>query len=172
MKALFRHLWAMFMVNIWKRASRKLRRIILFHFGLITFRINYGRNRKPIICIISGFSDVSMTHNTNIMRLWTPEHFKRNPKQILNHYQKVLFGNTLFGNHISATCWNRRAQKIMKIRLAISWKSWILDQYLPPKQDLFLENLEQGINIFQKTQNGNLVIWNQYLPKKHEIDIW
>ena len=39
-----------------------------------------------------------------------------------------------------------RGRKMMKIRLRISWKSWIWNQYLP-------ENM-----------NGILVVWYQYLP--------
>ena len=30
-----------------------------------------------------------------------------------------------------------------------------------------LGNLEYGINIFQQTWNGNLLLWDQYLPTKH-----
>ena len=35
------------MVNIIKRLAAKLRRIILLHFELITFRFAYGRDRGP-----------------------------------------------------------------------------------------------------------------------------
>ena len=53
-----------------KRIAIKLRRISLLHFVLVTFRFHYGESRKPLIFMISGFSDVSMTHKTNIIYLW------------------------------------------------------------------------------------------------------
>ena len=40
-------------VNI-KRLVQKLRRTILFHFGLGTFRIRFGRTRKPINFMVFG----------------------------------------------------------------------------------------------------------------------
>ena len=47
--------WAFFMVTLWKRYGQKLRRIILLHFGLITFRFGYMRERKLLTSMISGF---------------------------------------------------------------------------------------------------------------------
>ena len=35
---------------------------------------------------------------------------------------------------------------------------------------IFSENLECGIDLFQKTWNGNLVILDQHLSKKDEMD--
>ena len=43
-----------------KRIAQKLRRIILLHIGLVTFRIHYWKTRKPVI-----FMDVTMTPQTN-----------------------------------------------------------------------------------------------------------
>ena len=39
------------------------------------------------------------------------------------------------------------------------------------------ENLEYGINLFQETWNGNLITWEQYLPKNmkcffESVDLW
>ena len=62
--------WATFLVHLWKRYLQKLCRIILLHLGLVTFRSGYGRDRKPFIFMISGFSDVSMTPKTHIVYLW------------------------------------------------------------------------------------------------------
>ena len=53
-EALFGFVWVIFMVNIWRRIAQKLRIIILFHFGLISFRIDFGKLRAPFILCISG----------------------------------------------------------------------------------------------------------------------
>ena len=42
------------MVNL---SKKKLRSMILLHFGLITFRFAYGRDRQPLISMISGVRD-------------------------------------------------------------------------------------------------------------------
>ena len=44
----------MFIVNIIKRIAQKLRSIILLHFGLVTFRIYFGKKRQVIIFIVLG----------------------------------------------------------------------------------------------------------------------
>ena len=36
----------------------------------------------------------------------------------------------------------------------------------------FHENLEYGIDSFQNSWNGHLVIWDQYLSQKHEMEVW
>ena len=41
-------------VNCIKRLAEKLRRIILVHFGLITFGINFRKTRKLIIVMVFG----------------------------------------------------------------------------------------------------------------------
>ena len=43
-----------FIVSIIKRLAQKLRRIILPHFGLVTFGIHFRETRKPIIVMIFG----------------------------------------------------------------------------------------------------------------------
>ena len=45
---------AIFIVSFIKRLAQKLRRIILLHFGLVTFRIHLKKTRKPYIFMISG----------------------------------------------------------------------------------------------------------------------
>ena len=64
------YFWQFFMVNKLKRHGQKLRRIILQHFGLVASRFGYGKNRKALIFMISGFLDVSMTLKTNYFYLW------------------------------------------------------------------------------------------------------
>ena len=58
-----------FIVNVIKRLAEKLRSITLVHFGLVTVRFHYGRNLKPLIFMISGFSEVSMTRQTKYLDL-------------------------------------------------------------------------------------------------------
>ena len=41
-------------VNIIQVLAEKLRKIILLHFGLLTFRIHFRENRKLIIVMFSG----------------------------------------------------------------------------------------------------------------------
>ena len=50
---------------IFTRVAQKLRRLILLHFGLIVFRIHFGKTRKPFIFMIFRFLGVSMTPKTN-----------------------------------------------------------------------------------------------------------
>ena len=55
------------------------------------------------------------------------------------------------------------------------WKGWKRrGRYNPTTRLINFENLEYGINLFQKTCNGNSVIWDQYLPNKHckNLSIW
>ena len=56
--------------DLWQVYGQKLHRIILLHFGRITFRFHYRKDRKPIMFMISAFSDVSMTPKTNTIYLW------------------------------------------------------------------------------------------------------
>ena len=87
-----------FIVNI-KRIAGKLRTIILLHLGLVTLRFHYWKTLKTLICMISGFSDVSMTPQTNILSLETTGYFnnsKKNPNSLLKY---ILFLNiTLLRN--------------------------------------------------------------------------
>ena len=82
--------WVIFMVNLRKRYGQKLRRIILLHFWLITFRFGDGRDRKPLMVMISGFSDVSPSPKTNIICLWRPQDTLTNPRESPNHFWEIL----------------------------------------------------------------------------------
>ena len=63
------------------RSSVELFYIILLHFGIVTFRFHHGRNRKPIIFMIWGFSDVSMTPKTNYDYLWRHQDTSNNQRK-------------------------------------------------------------------------------------------
>ena len=41
-------------VNFVERVARKLRRIVLFRFGLMNFMIHFRETRKPIIFMVFG----------------------------------------------------------------------------------------------------------------------
>ena len=58
---MFGHFYGKYMEKINPRAPL----IIVLHLGLVTFRF-YGRTRKLFICMIPGFSEVSMAQKTNI----------------------------------------------------------------------------------------------------------
>ena len=58
----------------------KIRRTILLHFGLVTFRFADTRALKPIISMISGFSDVSLSPKTNYFYLWRPQDTSKKPR--------------------------------------------------------------------------------------------
>ena len=60
-----------FIVNVMKRLTQKLRRAILLHFGLISFRFRFRKTRKPIICMVVWFLYVPMLPKTNCFKLWT-----------------------------------------------------------------------------------------------------
>ena len=44
-----------FFVRIMKRVAKMLRKIILFHLGIVTFRFLFGKTRKVSILMIFGF---------------------------------------------------------------------------------------------------------------------
>ena len=69
-KSLEHHFSVFIYGKFMERCDQKLRRIILLHFGLVTFRFHHGSPLKPFIFMISGFSDVSMTPQTNYFYLW------------------------------------------------------------------------------------------------------
>ena len=86
--AMFGHL---FLVSLWKRYGQKLRRIILLQFGLVTFRFVYGRDRKPIVSMISGFLDVSLSPNQYF--LWRHQDTLENPRKANNLFNTIIVGN-------------------------------------------------------------------------------
>ena len=129
-------------------APPKLRRITLIHFGRTTFRYNFGKTRKLTIFMVFWFWNVSMTPQTNYVWLWThritPKASGRKPKSFLGN---IIWGNLEILNIEQAVIfWKDGGRKILKMRM-------------------FLESLEYGMNIFRKTWNRNLVIWNQYRSK-------
>ena len=93
MKAFVGHCWVIFMVNIWKRHGQKLRRIVLLHFGLVTFRFHYGRDWKPLVFMISGSRTCPWLPNP----IWFIFGDTRIPQSIQGN-SIIIFENIMFGN--------------------------------------------------------------------------
>ena len=71
------HCWAIFMVNILKRIAGKLRRIILLHLGLITFRFHDWKTLKPLFVMVLGPGGRDHdSQNQYYLSLETPGHSK------------------------------------------------------------------------------------------------
>ena len=66
-------------------------KVILLNFGPIAFRFAHGKNRIPLIFMISGFLGVSMTPKTNYVHLWRHQDTLANPRK-----SKIIFENTIF----------------------------------------------------------------------------
>ena len=132
-----------FLLNIMKRIAGTLHRIILLHFGLITFRLQYGGDRKPLICMISGFLDASMTPKTNMIYLWRHLETSNISKKENVVGESYSWKYQDYGNSLER--WGRESRR--------------------PVQ-LFFDTIDYGINIFQKTWNGffgnmgSLKFWN------------
>ena len=69
--------WTIFVEKIMKRIAGKPRRIILLHFGLITFHFYYGRARKPRF---SWFRDFWDPWESVLMDLNIPD-YSKNPRK-------------------------------------------------------------------------------------------
>ena len=132
-----------------QRISRKRHRVILLPLGLVNFRFHYDKTLKPIIFMISGFSNVSMTPKSNIIYLWRHTDIPNNSRKKPNHFWR----HAILGN----------------LKMVGNPKFWKIEKDIPiypgNPSNVFFGNLEYGINIFQKTCNLNLVISDQHLQK-------
>ena len=80
-----------------------------------------------------------------IFYLWRPRDTLHNPRKVQSVSEKYRFcKSSTFGNPHFGKVWGIPAPT--------------------NSDDPLFENLEYEINIFQKTWNGNLVIWDHYLP--------
>ena len=65
-----------------ERLAQKLRRIILLQFGLVTFRMNFGKTQKDLMFMVSGLAGrVHDSQNQYYLSLETPRYlqpFKKN----------------------------------------------------------------------------------------------
>ena len=70
-------LGAICIVNAKERLAQKLRSIILFNFGLITFRSHFGKTRTPLMFMIFALVDVTMVPSTNYVKTFeTPRYIE------------------------------------------------------------------------------------------------
>ena len=76
-----------FMENIWPTTPYNYSA----SFCTSSFSIAYGRNRKPLSFMISGFSNVSMTPQTNMICLWRDQDTSNNSRNNPNHVREILF---------------------------------------------------------------------------------
>ena len=90
-----------------KRIARKLRRIILLHFGLVTFRFHYWKTLKSLIFMISGFLGVTMCSKTNIVYLWRHQDTPNNSRK----YRRID-GNILFLE--ISKLWNTKSLEVVE----------------------------------------------------------
>ena len=98
-----------FMVKLWRRYISKLRIIILLHFELVTFRFAYGRTLNLLISLISGFFDVSLSPETNIVHFLRHQNTSNNSRQFPTHSSEYIFWKSLiFGSHQIGKCWKRQ----------------------------------------------------------------
>ena len=131
---------------LWKRYASKLRCIILLHFELITFRFAYMRTLKPLLSMISGHLDVSLSPKPISFIFWDTRIPKQNPRTPNTCF--ILVCKTTNVEH--RFFWN-----VGKGGADNSRRSVVV----------FFENLVNGINIFQKSTawefGTSLKFWNQ-----------
>ena len=111
----------------------------------MTFRFAYGRTLKPLISMISGFPDVSLSPQTNIIQTRRPQDTLKNPINPQNNLKTY--------------------ELLYKLKMSELDISKLLEKTgAENDEDMFkkcLTNSGYGINIFQKTGNGYLVnLWN------------
>ena len=93
-----------FSCNYYKRLAQELRRIILLHFGLVSFRIHSGKTLKPFIFMILGPRGLDHDpQNQVFLILETPRYgneSQENPKSFKNMFfwKSQQSGNRPFGN--------------------------------------------------------------------------
>ena len=129
-ESIFARFWTIFMVHIWNRYAPKLFRIILLHFGLITFRIHLKKTRNSSFPWFSDVLNVSMTPQTNIIYLWRHHDTPNNSREAhMFFFSESYCGENHFwkSEHLKFSD-KDGGQKFPTLRLLISWRSWIWAQ--------------------------------------------
>ena len=114
--------------KIMERYGQKLRRTILLHVGLITFRLAYGKDQKPRILMISGFSDVSLSSKTSIIHLWRPQDTSNKPRKLPSRFWKIFIQWSTFRKPNIWGMLEKTGADNPDDPSNIVWKSWIWDQ--------------------------------------------
>ena len=121
-------LWAViFTVNIIERLGNKLRRIILFQFELVSLRNHFGKDLKPLM--FTG--RVHYSQNQYYLSVETPGYSKEIKRIWI--IPKVFLGNIRIWEIKNFESVGKGGDRNI------------------PKIRLFFENLQYGINIFQRT---------------------
>ena len=128
---------------LWKYKAKRLRRIILVHFGLITFRLAHGKTKTPQF-MISEFSDMSLSPKTNIIHPRRPQDISKSPR---NGPHRVFFKCKI------SKLWKSELWRHGKSRHRNSRRS---------VHEMF-DNLCDGISWFPNSWDRNLVTWSLYL---------
>ena len=146
--------WRAIFLNLKKRWAQKLCRIILLHFGLVTFRIHFKTTRRLRIFMFSDLVGLTMTPQTNYIWFWGHQLCQK-VQAIPNHFWKI-------------SCWKSQhawflnfgkdgGRKIPTISL-IFWKYWIWDQQLPEIMKWNFDNM--GSIVMGKQEMAFLNPWN------------
>ena len=105
-------------VVVVERLTQKLRKIMLLHLGLVTFRIRYWKLEKSSFWCCSDLLDVIMTRETYIIYLWrhqTSQNSSRtNPRPFLKKYDG---GHQNLGHWKFWNIWKGEDPTIQEIRL-------------------------------------------------------
>ena len=83
---------AIFIINFKKRVAQKLRRIILLHYGLVTFRFRFGKIEKSSLSWFSDLADATMTSQTDYYWLWTQQGISKHTRNSESCLEKYYFG--------------------------------------------------------------------------------
>ena len=117
------------MSTVENRGSQKLRRFILLHFGLVTFRIRFGEIRTPFIFMVFGLGGRDHdSRKTNYFQFWKHRDTSNNARN--HHYWTYCFRKCPHFENRYLKMLENGDRTILKPRLIHSWESWIWDQYL------------------------------------------
>ena len=84
-------LGTIFIANFIESVVHKLRGIILLHLALVASLFHFDRPRKPLICTIFGFLDVSMAPQTDYFTFWAHQSTQNNSRTKTQTFQNILF---------------------------------------------------------------------------------
>ena len=88
------------------------------HSGQVTFRFQYGRDPKPLMFMISGFPDVSLSPKTNIIYFLRHQGTSNDSRKIQNQFSKMLWEiPTLWKSCVFANGGKDRRRQIPTTRL-------------------------------------------------------
>ena len=96
------------------------RRIILLHFGLVFFRFAHGRDRKPLMFMIAGFLDVSLSPKTNIILALGPQKTSNHPRKFQTISKHIFRKRKLSESEHVENVGKEGHRTIMKIRVKIT----------------------------------------------------